>query len=152
MIREVVDDRRMPPWHADPRYGHFENDRSLTSRQRATVLAWVDQGAPLGDAKAVPTPRAFPEGWTIGTPDLVIEMPESYQVPAQGTVPYQYFRVPSGFTEDKWVQAAEARPGDPSVVHHVLVAIDDHKERTKGEADRVPPSTIPPTPLKRGAV
>jgi len=140
MIREVVDDRRMPPWHADPRYGHFENDRSLTFRQRATLLAWVNQGAPLGDVKAVPAPRAFPEGWSIGTPDLVIEMPEAYQVPAQGTVPYQYFRVPSGFAQDKWVQAAEARPGDPSVVHHVLVAIDDHKERTKADLDRVPQS------------
>jgi len=140
MIREVVDDRRMPPWHADPRYGHFENDRSLTSHQRATLLAWVDQGTPLGDDKAVPAPRTFPEGWSIGTPDLVIQMPEPYQVPAQGTVPYQYFRVPSGFTEDRWVQAAEARPGDPSVVHHVLVAIDDHKERTRADVDRVPQS------------
>jgi peroxiredoxin/mono/diheme cytochrome c family protein len=140
MIREVVEDRRMPPWHADPRYGHFENDRSLTIEQRATLLGWVDQDAPLGDGKAVPAPRAFPDGWTIGKPDLVIEMPEPYTVPAQGTVPYQYFRVPSGFTTDRWVQAAEARPGDPSVVHHVLVAIDDHTKRDKHEEDRLPQS------------
>jgi len=139
-IREVVDDRRMPPWHADPRYGHFENDRSLSARQRATLLAWVDQGCPLGDAQAVPAPRAFAEGFSIGKPDLVIEMPEPYTVPAQGTVPYQYFRVPSGFKEDKWVQAAEARPGDPSVVHHVLVAIDDHTRRTEADERRVPQS------------
>ena len=140
MIREVVDDRRMPPWHADPRYGHFENDRSLTARQRATLLAWVDQGAPSATRRPFQPARVFPEGWTIGKPDLVIEMPETYQVPAQGTVPYQYFRVPSGFTEDKWVQAAEARPGDPSVVHHVLVAIDDHKPKTKDGRKRVPKS------------
>jgi hypothetical protein len=139
-IREVVDDRRMPPWHADPRFGQFENDRSLSIRQRATLLAWVDQGCPLGDAKAVPAQRAFPEGFSIGKPDLVIEMPEPYTVPAQGTVPYQYFRVPSGFTEDKWVQAAEARPGDPSVVHHVLVAIDDHKPKTEADERRLPQS------------
>ena len=139
-IREVVEDRRMPPWHADPRYGHFENDRSLTGRQRAVVLDWIDQGSPLGDAKAVPAPRAFPEGWGIGEPDLVVEMPEPYSVPAQGTVPYQYFRVPSDFTEDRWVQAAEARPGDPSVVHHVLVAIDDHEQKTEADARRLPQS------------
>jgi thiol-disulfide isomerase/thioredoxin/mono/diheme cytochrome c family protein len=160
-IREVVDDRRMPPWHADPRHGHFENDRSLSARQRATVLAWVDRGCPLGDAKAVPAPLAFPDGWSIGKPDLVIEMPETYTVAAQGTVPYQYFRVPSGFTEDRWVQAAEARPGDPSVVHHVLVAIDDHKPKTKEDEQRVPqshfvayapgdlPLSLPPGTAKR---
>jgi hypothetical protein len=140
MIREVVDDRRMPPRHADPRYGQFENDRSLSSRQRATLLAWVDQDAPLGDERAVPAPRAFPDGWTIGTPDLVIELPEPCTVPAQGTVPYQYFRVPSGFTKDRWVQAAEARPGDPSVVHHVLVGIDEHKKESKEDEDRLPQS------------
>jgi hypothetical protein len=161
MIREVVDDRRMPPWHADPRHGQFENDRSLTPRQRATLLAWVDQGCPLGDAKAVPAPRVFPEGFSIGKPDLVIEMPEPYTVPAQGTVPYQYFRVPSGFTEDKWVQAAEARPGDPAVVHHVLIAIDDHKPRTGADEQRLPfshfaayapgdmPLVLPPGTAKR---
>jgi hypothetical protein len=140
MIREVVEDRRMPPWHADPRYGQFENDRSLSGTERATLMAWVDQGAPLGDLKAVPAARTFPKGWTIGTPNLVIEMPESYDVPAQGTVPYQYFRVHSGFTKDVWVQAAEARPGDPAVVHHVLVAIDDHAKQSKEETDRLPQS------------
>ena len=137
-IREVVDDRRMPPWHADPRHGHFANDRSLDARERATLLAWVDQGAPLGDPAAVPAPRAFPEGWTIGTPDVVIEMPETYTVAAQGTLPYQRFRVPTGFTEDKWIQAAEARPGDRSVVHHVIAYLDDHgKSKEAGRhADR----------------
>jgi mono/diheme cytochrome c family protein/peroxiredoxin len=142
MIREVVDDRRMPPWHADPRYGRFDNDRSLSARQRALVLDWVDQGCPLGDAQAVPAPRAFPERYSIGEPDLVIEMPEAYTVPAQGVVPYQYFRIPSGFTEDRWIQAAEARPGDPSVVHHVLVAIDDHKPKTEEDERRVPESHL----------
>src|SRR5262249_56178735 len=101
---------------------------------------------PFGDGKAWPAPRAFPEGWSIGKPDLVVEMPEPYSVPAQGTVPYQYFRVPSGFTEDRWVQAAEARPGDPSVVHHVLVAIDDHKQKTEADERRLPHPHFPPSP------
>jgi hypothetical protein len=119
-MREVVAERRMPPWHADPRYGHFENDRSLTPEQRATLLAWVDQGTPLGDVKNLPEPRSFTEGWVIGKPDVVIEMPEPYLVPAQGVVSYQLVRVKTPFTEDTWVQAAEAQPGDRTVVHHVI--------------------------------
>jgi peroxiredoxin len=121
MIREVVAERRMPPWHADPRYGHFANDRSLTARDRATLLAWVEQGTPLGEAKDVPPLRKFPEGWTIGKPDQVFEIPEPYYVPAQGVVSYVYFRVPTNFKEDRWVQAAEAVPGDRSVVHHIII-------------------------------
>ena len=121
MIREVVDERRMPPWHADPRYGHFKNDRSLTSVERAALLAWVDQGTPLGDPTKLPPPRTFPEGWSIGTPDVVFELPETQTVPAQGAVEYVHVRVPTKFKEDVWVEAAEARPGDRSVVHHIIV-------------------------------
>ena len=127
MIREVVDERRMPPWHADPRHGRFENDRSLTSRERAAMLAWIDQGSPLGDPKQLPAAKTFPEGWTIGKPDVVFEIPEPYTVPAQGTVEYVHIRVPTKFKEDAWVQAAEARPGDRSVVHHIVIYLEDHK-------------------------
>ena len=107
-IREVVDDRRMPPWHADPRYGHFQNDRSLTARERATLLAWVDQGTPAGRSRAAPRPQEFPEGWTIGTPDVVFEIPEPYTVAAQGVLPYVNLPGADRFTEDRWIQAAEA--------------------------------------------
>ena len=86
MIEEVVENRRMPPWHADPRYGHFANDRSLTSEDRAIVLAWVGQGSPMGNSQEIPPPRKFVEGWAIGKPDVVFEMPEPYYVPAQGVV------------------------------------------------------------------
>lgn len=130
-IREVVDDRRMPPWHADPRHGQFENDRSLSARQRATLLAWVDQGTPLGDPKEIPAARTFPEGWTIGTPDAIFELPEPYTVAAQGVLPYQRFVVPTNFQEDRWVQAVEARPGDRSVVHHIIIYVDDHGARKR---------------------
>jgi len=132
MIREVVDERRMPPWHADPRIGHFQNDRSLTPRERATLLAWVDQGTPLGDVAALPAPRTFPDGWTIGTPDVVFETPEPFTVPAQGTVNYVHVRVPTKFKEDVWVQAAEARPGDRSVVHHIIVYVIDRGNLLRG--------------------
>jgi peroxiredoxin/mono/diheme cytochrome c family protein len=125
MIREVVDERRMPPWHADPRYGHFVNDRSLTAADRATLIAWIDQGTPLGDVKEVPPARTYPEGWAIGKPDVVFEIPEPYYVPPQGTVAYVHFLIPTNFAEDKWIQAAEAVPGDPSVVHHIVVFLRD---------------------------
>ncbi len=125
MIREAIAERRMPPWHADPRFGHFANDRSLSARDRATLMAWVDQGSPLGEAKDIPAPRSFPEGWSIGKPDQVFEIPEPYYVPAQGVVSYVYFRVPTNFTEDRWVQAAEAVPGDRTIVHHIIVYLFD---------------------------
>ncbi len=127
MIREVLTERRMPPWHADPRYGHFVNDRSLSANERSTFLAWLEQGTPLGDPKAIPAARNYPEGWSIGKPDAVFEIPEPYYVPAQGVVSYVYFRVPTNFKEDQWVQAAEAVPGDRSVVHHIIVYVVDPK-------------------------
>jgi peroxiredoxin len=135
MIREVVDERRMPPWHADPRFGQFANDRSLSPRERRALLAWIDQGTPEGDRKSMPSPRAFAEGWTIGTPDVVLSMPEVYSVPATGTVPYQHFQVATGFTEDRWVQAAEVQPGDRSVVHHIFVRVIT----TDGSEDKANP-------------
>ena len=138
MIAEVVADRRMPPWHADPRHGGFANDRRLSARERAVLLAWVDQGSPVGDVSREPPPRQWPEGWTIGTPDVVFEIPENNTVPAQGTVPYVTMRVPTGFTEDVWVQAAEARPGNSAVVHHILVFVeppDGGRRRIAGDAD-----------------
>jgi peroxiredoxin/mono/diheme cytochrome c family protein len=122
-IAEVVEDRRMPPWHADPRFGHFSNDRGLTPRERATMLAWVEQGSPLGDASKLPPPRTFPEGWSIGTPDLVVEIPKANEVPPFGVLDYVDVTVPSNFDRDMWVQAAEIRPEVRSVVHHIIVYV-----------------------------
>ncbi len=120
-IREVVDDRRMPPWHADPRYGRFSNDRSLTAVQRAKLLAWIDQGAPLGDPSKTPPKPEFPSEWTIGKPDMIVEIPKDYDVAATGVLDYVYISVPTEIKEDLWIQAAEAQPGDRSVVHHIIV-------------------------------
>ena len=120
MIREVVEQRRMPPWHADPRHGHFSNDRRLSEQEIATVLAWLDADAPLGPEDKLPPPKEYPHGWTIGEPDIVFEMPESVEVPATGVVPYKYFVSETGFEEDVYISAAEAIPGDRSVVHHII--------------------------------
>ncbi|MCI0463100.1 MAG: redoxin domain-containing protein [Gemmataceae bacterium] len=126
MIHEVVEERRMPPWHADPKHGKWSNDRSLSPEERKTILAWIDQGCPKGDMKDLPKPREFVKGWTIGKPDAVFEMKEEYAVPARGPktgIPYEYFEVETGFTEDKWVERAESRPGATEVVHHIIVFI-----------------------------
>lgn len=123
MIREVTTQKRMPPWQADGRYGHFTNDRRLTPEQVDTLAAWVDSGTPRGDDKDLPAAVDWPEGWVHGKPDLVLTMPEEFEVPATGTLDYQHWDVDPKFTEDKWVTIAEARPGVAEVVHHVVVYI-----------------------------
>ena len=110
-IKEAVASRRMPPWHADPHYGKFSNDRSLTQAEINTLVAWADGGAPQGNAKDAPPPREFADGWQIGKPDLVLDTGVDFKVPAQGTIEYTHFVVPTGFTEDKWVKEIEVRPG-----------------------------------------
>ena len=122
-IREKVLDGQMPPWHADPHYGSFKNDRRLSQKEINTIVAWVDGGAKEGNPKDLPPAPRFAEGWQIGKPDAVLTMNEEYTVPAEGTVGYQYFFIPTNFTEDRWVQAAEVRPGNRAVVHHVIVFI-----------------------------
>ncbi|HEY7913968.1 MAG TPA: cytochrome c [Blastocatellia bacterium] len=122
-IKEKVATREMPPWHADPAHGTFSNDRSLTQKEINTIAAWVDGGAKEGDPADLPPAPRFVEGWQIGKPDVVLAMREEYQVPAEGVVSYQYFFVPTNFTEDRWVQAAEIRPGNRFVVHHVIVFV-----------------------------
>ncbi|MBM3793501.1 MAG: cytochrome c [Acidobacteria bacterium] len=119
-IRNSVIQRKMPPWHADPHVGKFVNDRSLSEAESKALIAWVDGGAPRGDAQDAPKPAVWPQGWTIGQPDAVFEMP-GYDVPATGIIGYQWVKLPTGFTEDKWVQAVECRPADSArpMVHHI---------------------------------
>lgn len=123
MLKEVTTQHRMPPWHADPRYGKFTNDRRMTAEEIATVAAWVDAGMPRGDDKDLPKAIDWPKGWLLGKPDVVLTMPEEFEVPATGSLPYKNYYIDTNFTEDRWVQMAEARPGTPSVVHHVVVYI-----------------------------
>ncbi len=122
-IKETVVERRMPPWNADPRHGSFANDLRMKGEEIDTLLAWIDNGMPLGDPQDLPPPREFAAGWLIDQPDVVLAMPEEYTVPATGTVEYQYFVTPTNFTEDVWVQASEARPGNRAVVHHIIAFV-----------------------------
>jgi hypothetical protein len=122
-IRENVLTRAMPPWHADPHYGQFMNDRRLTKEQIDTIAEWVDSGAKEGNPKDLPPTPKFVDGWTIGQPDLVLSMPEEFTLAASGPDEYQYFEIPTNFTEDKYVQLAEARPGNRKIVHHIIAFV-----------------------------
>ena len=124
-IREVVQDRRMPPWHADPEHGSFANDRSMPENDRSLLFQWIENGMPLGDVTDLPTPPTYVEGWSLGqVPDQVLPMAqEPFTVPAEGTVEYQYFVVDPKYAEDKWVVAAEVIPGSRAVVHHAIVFV-----------------------------
>ena len=119
-IRDEVSEGNMPPWHASAPHGTFLNERGLTDEERRTLIAWANGGAPKGNAKDMPPTPVYAEGWLIGKPDVVFEMQESYKVPAEGVIEYEYFYIPTNFTEPKWIQAIEVRPGNREVVHHAL--------------------------------
>jgi peroxiredoxin len=125
MILEVIDDGRMPPWHADPAHGSFKNSRSMTRAEIDTLRQWVRDGAPLGDLATLPPPPELKSGWRMErTPDLIAPMKSTpYRIPATGTVDYQYFVVDPKITEDRWVSAAQVIPGNTAVVHHAIVFI-----------------------------
>lgn len=147
-IKTAVLQRKMPPWPADPHYGKFANDRSLTKAQINTIAAWVDAGAPEGNKADAPQPRTWVDGWNITKPDAVIEMPTAFDMPASGAVEYQYIVVPTGFTEDKWIQMVEVRPSDRTVVHHAVIFI--REPGAKWLADAKPGVPYVPTVANAG--
>jgi hypothetical protein len=122
-MKQAVMTRTMPPWFADPHVGKFSNDRSLPESAIRTIAAWADAGAPEGIRVGVPEGDRWTDGWTIGKPDIVFEMPTPVTIPLAGTQPYQYVIVPTGFTQDTWVRLAEARAGDRAHTHHIVVSI-----------------------------
>jgi hypothetical protein len=132
-IREEVVEREMPPWFADPKTStlHFSNDRRLSQKEIDTIVAWVDAGAPKGNDKDLPPFPKYAPGWTFGEPDLVIEMPIDFEVPAEGELPMQNFYVPVPFNEERWVEKVELRPGNPAVVHHSIANVVRLPEGTK---------------------
>jgi thiol-disulfide isomerase/thioredoxin/Ca2+-binding EF-hand superfamily protein len=129
MIRQVVDGRTMPPWFAgnseDKHASLWANDRSLTESDRADLLAWLASDKPEGDPADAPQKRHFVDGWTIGTPDLIVQIPEPIKVKATGTMPYQFVTAQTTLDEDKWIQGYEIVPTDRSVVHHVIVNVHE---------------------------
>ena len=116
-IKNAVVSQKMPPWFAEAGVGHFKNERRLSEADIGTLTAWADNGAPEGDAKDKPAARSFTNGWNI-KPDIIVEMPKPFELPASGTINYKFVLVKTDFKEDMWISAAEMRPGDPRVLHH----------------------------------
>jgi len=137
-ILKQVNDGVMPPWHADAPHGTFRNERRLSPAQKDLLERWVAAGAPEGSPADLPPSPRFAAGWRIGQPDAVFEMLEDYPVPAKGTIEYEHFYIPTNFTEDRWLQAIEARPGNRALVHHVLVFYE-----TPPDGPRTPPVLQP---------
>ncbi len=136
-IAEVVKDNRMPPWHASPDHGKFANARRLSDAEKQLISDWVKAGAPEGDRRDLPPPKSFIDGWQLPRePDLIVKMRDKpYDVPASGTVRYQFFIVDPKLTEDKWVMASEVQAGDKSVVHHILTFVKTEADTRKFEGE-----------------
>jgi hypothetical protein len=132
-IKEEVVERTMPPWFADPHSStlKFSNDRLLSKAEIDTIVAWVEAGAPKGSDKDLPPMPKYTPGWTFGEPDMIVEMPVDFEVPAEGELPMQNFYVPVPFKEERWVEAVELRPGNPAVVHHSIANVVNLPEGTK---------------------
>jgi hypothetical protein len=128
-IKAAVTSRKMPPWFADPNYGHFINDRSLKQSEIDTLVKWADTGAAEGDPKEAPAAIEWPkDGWGI-QPEVVLNMPP-HDVPAQGVLEWELIALPSPFKTDTWVTSMEILPGDPSVVHHICFSFEKHQPTT----------------------
>ena len=123
-MRDAVRDHVMPPWKPVPGFGEFAGSRRLSDAELATLVRWLDAGAPEGDPAKLPPPLVVPEGWTLGPPDHVLEMAETYTVPARASDIYRCFVIPTSFPEDRWVTKVEYAPGDRKVVHHILAYLD----------------------------
>ena len=123
-IKYATGIRYMPPWKPNPDYSRFMDERFLNENQIQMIADWVDGGMPLGDTSMQPAPPTFPEGSSIGTPDLVLSMAEAYQHKGNMVDEYRVFVIPTNLTEDKQIAAIELRPGNRKIVHHALFSYD----------------------------
>lgn len=150
-LADVAADRRMPPWKAEPGFGEFHNERRLSDADIATLRRWADAGAPKGDDAELPAKPKFVDGWSLGQPDLILQMPEAFTVPADGPDVYRCFVIPIGLGENRTVAAAEFRPGNRRVAHHAIMYLDangaarqrDEKEPGMGYASFGGPGVLP---------
>src|SRR5262245_47215288 len=133
-IKAAVINNKMPPWFADPHVGEFRNAPKLTPADVKTIAAWVDRGASEGNPADKPAAAKWAQGWRI-QPDVVVSMPQPYRVAAKGAGEIKEFFIPNPFKEDTWVSAIEIRPGDPSVVHHVIVQIPENPMALNGAVE-----------------
>src|SRR5436309_13345480 len=131
----------MPPYFADPNYGHLLNERRLKPSDIDTITKWADAGAPEGDPKDAPPPVQWPEGgWQI-KPDYIVEGP-TYDVPPKGIVEWTWFVVPGGFTKDTWVTSIEVLPSQLAVTHHVCLSYVQHSPEVQYNVPILPRGVI----------
>ncbi|MDI1311402.1 histidine kinase, partial [Prosthecobacter sp.] len=139
MIRKQVERGAMPPWFAAPLEGlphsPWSNDRSLSERDRADLLAWLDSDRAKGDVAEAPKPRVFPSEWSVGKPDAIIAAAKPISIKAEGTMPYQHVTVTTDFPEDRWVRGYEILPTARQVVHHVIVSVHEKGSKVRGGGD-----------------
>jgi hypothetical protein len=145
-IRDAVISRKMPPWFADPKFSHFANDRSLSAAEIDTLADWAGSGAMAGSPNDAPPPRDWPQGWSIGRPDLVVEMPAKFPIPPRGAIDYQYLILPTHFAEDKWIERVEVRPGNRATVHHAVVYVREPGSQWLSDRPRGVTFALPATP------
>ncbi len=145
-IVAAVLEKKMPPWFADPAHGDFANNPSLSNDEMETIRGWVNAGAPEGSLGENVTPRTWDSGWNIGKPNKIFEAPKAYAVPPSGTIEYQYLILPTGFTQDTWVQKVEVLPSNPSVVHHAVVYVREPGAKWLHGQPRGIPFALPASP------
>jgi mono/diheme cytochrome c family protein len=144
-MKKMVQQREMPPWFEDGHTEKFANNRSLTQGEIDTIVEWANAGAPKGNPEDLPPPKQWVEGWSIPKPDVIFQLPKPFSIPESGVLEYQYVILPTGFTEDKWVQFVEAAPSDRSVVHHIVAYVrrpgsNYFRDQPKGMFFEAPPS------------
>jgi hypothetical protein len=130
--KRVVQERSMPPWHADPAYGTFSNDKRLSAEQIATIDRWIKTGTPLGDLADMPAPREFPDGWVLGEPDYVLEL-DAVDVPADGPDKFPNLKAKLDLGEDRWIRAIEIQPSQKRAVHHVFARVAEPDGKIGGQ-------------------
>jgi hypothetical protein len=138
-IVRVTQSRFMPPWRAEPEFGHFLGERRLTDQQLAVIKQWAESGTPVGDPADLPPAPKFAEGWLLGEPDLIVKMPEPFELRADGRDEFRNFVIPLNVDQDRLVAAVEFRPGNRRIVHHAIFYLDSNgAARKRDEADPGP--------------
>ncbi len=133
-IAEYTQARLMPPWKPAPGYGNFKNERRLPDTEIEMIAHWAESGAPAGDLETVPSAPEFHDGWALGEPDWIAEMPVEYEIEPEGEDEYRQFIIPTHFDTDVYVQAVDVQPGNRKTVHHVIAYLDVNGEARKLDA------------------
>ncbi|MBC8065906.1 MAG: hypothetical protein H7Y17_13820, partial [Chlorobia bacterium] len=131
MASVVTQSKQMPPWKAKAGFGEFADHNQLTAEQIETLKRWNDQGAPKGNAAKEPKPPTFSSEWALGNPDLIVSQSKPYNITAEGTDEYRNFIIRTNYKEPVWVTAMDVKPGNPKIVHHVIVFLDDNGQSEK---------------------